>query len=170
MIGDDITVQTIAPSPSLGLYYQTTNKLWKGQWADNEQNIKLKVNIIPALCDGQDCQQPGLCPRWSNGHLFHLIEATHNGVLIQQRPVPLCCATITGGEERGGGRHWVMRPPGVIIMSITVYQLSALINIITQQTTVLPIVTTLDTRLAKWSRLFKMFIFRYCKLYFCHYT
>ena len=34
-----------------------------------------------------------------------------------------------------GGVMKVIKPPGVIMMSITVYQLSALINIITQQTT-----------------------------------
>ena len=72
----------------------------------------------------------------------------HNGVFREESD--LCqCSTITGGGREGEGGVKVIRPPGVIIMSITVYQLSALINIITQQTTVLPIVTTLDTRLAK---------------------
>ena len=71
----------------------------------------------------------------------------------------LCqCATITGGGREGwGASPEVIRPPGVIIMSITVYQLSALINIITQETTVLPLVTTVtrDWLMILYSTLFK---------------
>ena len=103
MIGDDITVQTIAPSPSLGLYYQTDNKqalkgTMSGQWAKHQVESKYysgslwrpglsATRIVSAVIKWPLISLDWGCSQWC-------LDTTET------------CATVLCHNNRWGGEGW----------------------------------------------------------------